>query len=55
MYQDIAAKYDIALIDFFMKDVALDKNLMQDDGINPNEKAQPILLNNVWETIKKSI
>ena len=55
MYQDIAVKYDIELIDFFMKDVALDKNLMQDDGIHPNEKAQPILLNNVWETIKKSI
>jgi len=55
MYQDIAVKYDIELIDFFMKDVALNKNLMQDDGIHPNEKAQPILLNNVWETIKKSI
>ena len=55
MYQDVAVKYDIELIDFFMKDVALNKNLMQDDGIHPNEKAQSILLNNVWETIKKSI
>ena len=55
MYQDVAVKYDIELIDFFMKDVALNKNLMQDDGIHPNEQAQPILLNNVWETIKKSI
>ena len=55
MYQDVAVKYDIKLIDFFMKDVALNKNLMQDDGIHPNEQAQPILLNNVWETIKKSI
>ena len=48
-------KYDIELIDFFMKDVALNKNLMQDDGIHPNEQAQPFILNNVWETIKKSI
>ena len=41
--------------DFFMKNVALDENLMQDDGIHPNESAQPILLENVWETIKKNI
>ena len=55
IFYDVAIDNDVDLVDFFMKNVALDENLMQDDGIHPNESAQPILLENVWETIKKNI
>ena len=34
-----------------MENVALDNKLMQDDGIHPNETAQPILLKNIWDTL----
>jgi acyl-CoA thioesterase-1 len=34
-----------------MENVALDNKLMQDDGIHPNEMAQPILLRNIWDTL----
>ena len=34
-----------------MENVALNKKLMQDDGIHPNEMAQPILLQNIWDTL----
>ena len=33
------------------ENVALNKKLMQDDGIHPNEMAQPILLQNIWDTL----
>ena len=51
IYQDLALENNIQLIDFFMENVALNKNLMQDDGIHPNEMAQPILLKNIWDTL----
>ena len=38
-----------------MEGVALDENLMQDDGIHPNEKAQPVLLDNAWPVIQKAL
>ena len=34
-----------------MEKVALDKTLMQKDGIHPNAEAQPILLDNAWPII----
>lgn len=51
IYQDLALENNIQLIDFFMENVALNNKLMQDDGIHPNEMAQPILLNNIWDTL----
>lgn len=51
IYSDIAHENNIPLIEFFMENVALDNKLMQDDGIHPNEMAQPILLRNIWDTL----
>jgi len=47
-YTDLADKYDTALIQFFMKNVALNPALMQADQIHPNAEGQPYLLDNVW-------
>lgn len=42
-YHELAEEYDLTVIPFFMQDVALDKSLMQKDGLHPNEKGQPII------------
>jgi len=51
MYRDLAADYDSALIEFFMKNVALNPALMQADQIHPNAAGQPYLLDNAWEIL----
>ena len=35
-----------ALVPFLLEGVAEDKSLFLEDGIHPNEKAQPIILRN---------
>lgn len=51
VYPQLAEQYDVPLIPFFMQGVALDPSKMQQDGIHPNESAQAILLENVWNTL----
>jgi acyl-CoA thioesterase I len=48
MYQGIADRQHIALLPFLLENVALTPGLMQADGLHPNEKGQPLLLDNVW-------
>ena len=48
MYEGLAAEHHIALLPFLMQNVALTPELMQADGLHPNEKGQPLLLDNVW-------
>jgi acyl-CoA thioesterase-1 len=43
VYPQLAKELDIPMIPFLLEDVALDKDLMQTDGLHPNAKAQPIL------------
>lgn len=42
-YVQLAEKYTLTLIPFFLQNIALDKNLMQRDGIHPNAEAQIII------------
>lgn len=51
VYFELADEYDTGLIKFFMKNVALNPNLMQPDGIHPNTEGQPVLLDNVWPVL----
>ena len=37
---------------FILEDVAINTELMQDDGLHPTIEAQPLLLNNVWQHIR---
>ncbi len=55
IYAELAAKYDAALIPFFMKDVALNPSLMQPDQIHPNAEGQPFLLDNVWAMLEQML
>jgi len=52
MYPDVAAETGAALVPFILEGIALDENLMQRDGIHPNAKAQPLLLDNVWPVLE---
>jgi acyl-CoA thioesterase-1 len=53
LYAELAKKYDVPLVDFFLDGVALDDTLMQADGIHPNATAQPKLLDNLWPALSK--
>jgi len=55
VYRELAEERQLPWIEFFMEGVALDKELMQDDGIHPNEEAQPILLDNAWPVIQQAL
>lgn len=41
VFHDLAEDYDVELVPFFMTEIAPQGDLMQRDGIHPNEKAQP--------------
>jgi acyl-CoA thioesterase-1 len=47
LYKDIADKYDLIYLPFMLQDVALNKDLMQDDGFHPNKNGQPAVLQNI--------
>lgn len=52
VYQELAEKYDIPLVPFLLEGIALDKSLMQEDGIHPTAAAQPRILDNVWPDLE---
>jgi acyl-CoA thioesterase-1 len=52
IYPSLSDRFDTALVPFFLKGIYDQKDLMQSDGIHPTEKAQPILLDNVWPVLK---
>jgi acyl-CoA thioesterase-1 len=51
MYADLAKEYDALLVPFFMDGVVFKTGMLQADGIHPNEKGQPVLLENVWKVL----
>lgn len=51
-YVELAQLYKVALVPMFLEGVAGHENLMQQDGLHPNEKAQQLILNNVWPALK---
>ncbi len=54
-YGELAQEHQLAFVDFFMEGVALDRSLMQADGIHPNARAQARLLDNAWPAICASL
>ena len=48
LYGELAARYELPLVPFFLDGIALDGSLMQEDGLHPNAAAQPKLLDQVW-------
>ncbi|MGD9597884.1 MAG: arylesterase [Steroidobacteraceae bacterium] len=52
MYADLATRYRVPLVPFFMEKVALDHGLMQADGLHPAAAAQPLLLDTAWPALR---
>ena len=42
-FGDVAEEYDVPVVPFFLADIALDPELMQNDGIHPTAAAQPMI------------
>jgi len=55
VYRELADQLSVLWIEFFMEGIALNEDLMQDDGIHPNARAQSILLNNAWPIIRQAL
>ena len=55
MYVDLAREYNTLLVPFFMDGIVFEPGLLQADGIHPNEKGQPLLLENVWQVLEPAL
>lgn len=48
IYNELATQYRIGVVPFLSDQIAVDLALFQADGIHPNARAQPLLLDNLW-------
>lgn len=54
-YKIVAKQHNIQLLPFFLEGVAGNKQLMQNDLIHPNVKAQPILTHLAWRVLEPAL
>lgn len=52
VFPAVAQELDVPFMPFVLEGVALDKTLMQRDGIHPNADGQPIIVEKVWEYLR---
>ncbi len=48
-YSQLSKELNIPFVPFILEDVALMEELMQKDGLHPNERAQPIIADKIWQ------
>ena len=48
IYPQLSAELKIPYVPFILEEVALKPELMQADGVHPNEQAQPIVAEKIW-------
>jgi acyl-CoA thioesterase-1 len=51
VYPELAERFSTKLVGFLLADVALNRELMQPDGIHPNAAGQEIVFANVWQVL----
>lgn len=51
IFGELARRYQTGLVPFLLEGVALDRTLMQADGLHPRAAAQPRILDNVWPSV----
>nr|WP_067290949.1 arylesterase [Marinobacterium profundum] len=51
IFAELSESQQVARVPFLMDGVALERALMQNDGLHPNSEAQPRLLENVWRQL----
>ncbi len=52
VYQQLKTELKVNLVPFILNEVALKKELMQQDGLHPNAKAQPLIMAQVYHYLK---
>jgi acyl-CoA thioesterase-1 len=55
LYIDVAREEKIVRVPCFVCGVGVKEGMMQTDGIHPNEKAQPKMLDAVWPHIRPKL
>ena len=53
IYSELAKKYNLQILPFLLKDVALNPELNLDDGMHPNAKGTVIISKNLEKKIKR--
>tara|TARA_R110002111_G_scaffold51311_4_gene89958 strand:+ start:60843 stop:61541 length:699 start_codon:yes stop_codon:yes gene_type:complete len=51
-YPELADEMGIPFVPFILEDIALAQDMMQADQLHPNEKAQPIIAERVWQYLE---
>jgi acyl-CoA thioesterase-1 len=54
-YVRLAKQYKLALVPFLLEGVAGNPALSIEDGLHPNVKGQPIVLENVWKVLEPTL
>lgn len=55
MFVKLAEKHQTDFVPFLLDGVALDKTMFQEDGLHPNEAAQPALADNIWAALRPMV
>jgi acyl-CoA thioesterase I len=55
MYRALATEFNLPLVPFLLEGVALDPDLMQDDGLHPKAAGEPKVLDNVWPVVEPAL
>ena len=52
MYPEIASRDGLPLVPFLLQSVALDPSRMQSDGLHPNARGEPAVLDTLWPQLE---
>lgn len=52
IYGELAEKYRLPFVPFLLDGIALDPDMIQQDGLHPNAQAQPRLLEAIWPALR---
>jgi acyl-CoA thioesterase I len=52
MFRELANQYHLPLVPFLLEKVALDPTRMQQDGMHPNARGEPPVLDTLWPYLK---
>jgi acyl-CoA thioesterase-1 len=50
-YPELSQEFSVPLVEFLMQGVALNPDLMQSDGIHPNESGNRVMMEHVWTVL----
>jgi len=52
MYAELTSRYHLTLVPFLLESVALDPAQMQEDGLHPNARGEPAVLDTLWPRLE---